>query len=243
MWSFANSDLFFCLSLWFSAVAAVCFAAFFAYVLFDADRSVRARDDDIAEVTAKTLALQQSKMHWVNNPPSTFPDLESIAASVMTPGLCIAYRNRDGQILQRVCGGAQTEGPNPPQIFAVLFRTVFDPRHETTRPVLFRGNKLGDAMAWIDPAVRTAVAWHELSRLLSVLVTAVLLLCVMVYAALARALRPTRLIRTGLERIIANDLTARLPPFDLAELSAIRDAFNQLAENLTAAIAQRTELP
>ena len=242
MWSFANSDLNFRLTLRISAVAAVCFAAISAYVLFDADRSVRARVDDIAEVTAKTLALQQSKMHWVNNPPSTFPDLESIAASVMTPGLCIAYRNRDGQILQRVCGGAQTEGPNPPQIFAVLFRTVFDPRHETTRPVLFRGNKLGDAMAWIDPAVRTAVAWHELSRLLPVLATALLLLCVMVYAALARALRPTRLIRTGLERIIANDLTARLPPFDLAELSAIRDAFNQLAENLTAAIAQRTEL-
>jgi signal transduction histidine kinase len=59
---------------------------------------------------------------------------------------------------------------------------------------------------------------------------------------LARALRPTRLIRAGLERIAANDLTARLPPFDLAELSAIRDAFNQLAENLAEAIAERNAL-
>jgi len=242
MWSFANTDLKFRLTLRISAASAACFAAISAYILFDADRTVRARIDDIAEVTARTLALQQSKMHWVNYPPTTFPDLESIAASVMSPGLCISYRNSDGQVLQRVCGGAQSEGLNPPRMFAVLYRTVFDPRHETTRPVLFRGNKIGESVAWIDPAVRTADAWHEFSRLLPVLATALLLLCAMVYAALARALRPTRLIRNGLERIAANDLTARLPPFDLAELSAIGLAFNQLAENLTAAIAQRNEL-
>src|SRR5262249_36379025 len=62
------------------------------------------------------------------------------------------------------------------------------------------------------------------------------------YAALARALRPTRLIRAGLERIAANDLSARLPPFDLAELSAIRDVFNQLAESLDRTLAERSEL-
>jgi signal transduction histidine kinase len=69
-----------------------------------------------------------------------------------------------------------------------------------------------------------------------------LLLCGLVYAALAQALRPTRLIRVGLERIAANDLSARLPPFELAELSAIRDVFNHLAESLSTALAQRTEL-
>ena len=68
------------------------------------------------------------------------------------------------------------------------------------------------------------------------------LLCLLVYAALARALRPTRLIRTGLERIAANDLSARLPPFDLAELSAIRDGFNHLAESLDTALAERNDL-
>jgi signal transduction histidine kinase len=50
------------------------------------------------------------------------------------------------------------------------------------------------------------------------------------------------MIRTGLERIAAGDLTARLPPFDLAELSAIRDVFNHLAESLDTALAERAEL-
>jgi signal transduction histidine kinase len=242
MWAFANSDLKFRLTLRISAVSAICFAGISAYVLSDSDRSVRAALDDIAAVTARTLELQQSKMHWVNHPAAAFPDLDFIAASVMRPGLCIAYRAGDSQIQQRVCGGAPARDYEPPHAFAMLYRTIFDPGRQTARPVVFRGNKVGEAMAWIDPAVLTADAWHELRRLLPVLATALLLLCVLVYAALARALRPTRLIRAGLERIAANDLTARLPPFDLAELSAIRDTFNQLAESLTAAIAQRNEL-
>jgi signal transduction histidine kinase len=78
--------------------------------------------------------------------------------------------------------------------------------------------------------------------MMAALAIALPLLCVLVYAALARALRPTRLIRAGLQRIAANDLTARLPPFDLAELSAIRDGFNHLAESLGNALAERNEL-
>lgn len=50
------------------------------------------------------------------------------------------------------------------------------------------------------------------------------------------------MIRDGLERITTGDLAARLPPFDLAELSAIRDVFNHLAERLGTTLAERNEL-
>ena len=50
------------------------------------------------------------------------------------------------------------------------------------------------------------------------------------------------MIRAGLERIATNDLSTRLPSFDLAELSAIRDVFNHLAERLATALAERNEL-
>ncbi|WP_316173352.1 MULTISPECIES: HAMP domain-containing sensor histidine kinase [unclassified Bradyrhizobium] len=241
MWTFANSDLKYRLTLRISAVSALCFAAISAVVLYDIDRSVRTELGDIADITARTLQLQLSKTHWVNNPPSTFPDLDSIAAPVMRPGLCIAYRAGNGQMVQQFCGGAQTAA-DPPRAFAVLHRTIFDPGQETARPVLSRDRRVGEAVAWIDPSIVTAEAWRDLSRLLPVLAGALVLLCLLTYAALARALRPTRLIHAGIERIAAGDLTARLPPFDLAELSAIRDAFNQLAENLTAAIAERNAL-
>jgi signal transduction histidine kinase len=241
MWNH-RSDLKVRLTLRVAAVSALCFAAISAYFLIDADRSVRARINAIAEVAAKTLELQQNKIQWVNNPRSEFPDLDNVATAVITPGLCLAFRANDGDIRQRFCGGAPNEDSAPPKIFAAFYRSLFDPGREATRPVISRGITVGEAVVWVDPTVLTAEAWHEAGRLMTVLAIALPLLCTLVYAALARALRPTRLIRGGLERIAVGDLTARLPPFDLAELSTIRDVFNHLAESLGTALAERSEL-
>jgi signal transduction histidine kinase len=212
------------------------------YFLIEASRSIQARVDGTAEIAARTLELQQNKIQWVNNPRADFPDLDNVAATVMAPGLCLAFRASSGEIQQRFCGGTPSQASAAPPAFATLYRALFDPGREATRPVVVRGARIGDAVAWVDPAVQTAEAWHDAGRLMAALAIALPLLCALVYAALARALRPTRLLSAGLERIAANDLSARLPPFDLAELSAVRDVFNQLAENLGTALAERSEL-
>ena len=98
------------------------------------------------------------------------------------------------------------------------------------------------AVATFDPAMQIGQSWREASRLLSIMAFALAGLCLAVYAALARALRPTHVIRTGLKQLAANDLSARLPSFDLAELSAISDVFNALAQKLEAALAERNAL-
>jgi signal transduction histidine kinase len=241
MWNRPRFDLKVRLTLRVAAVSAACFAAISAYFLITADRAVHARIDGIAAIVAKTLELQQGKIQWVANPRSDFPNLDPVAAFVMTPGLCLAFRGASGEMLQRFCSGA-SPASLPPQAFAAFYRGLFDPGREAARPVIARGAKLGEAVVWFDPAVQTAEAWHEAGRLMTALAITLPLLCALVYAALARALRPTRMIRTGLERIAANDLTARLPPFDLAELSAVRDVFNHLAESLDTALAERAEL-
>jgi signal transduction histidine kinase len=242
MWNRSRSDLKVRLTLRVAVLSALCFAAISAYFLIDADRSVHARIDAVAAIAAKTLELQQSKIQWVNSPRSEFPDLEVVAASVITPGLCLGFRASHGEMVQRFCGGATNGSGDPPRAFAAFYRSLFDPGREAARPVVFRGTTVGEAVVWVDPAVLTAEAWHEAGRLMLALAITLPLLCALVYAALARALRPTRLIRAGLERIAANDLTTRLPPFDLAELSAIRDVFNHLAESLATALAERGEL-
>lgn len=242
MWKSPKSDLKYRLTLRVAAVSAFCFAAIAAYFLYDADKSAHARLAGIADIAAKALELQQNKIGWVNNQRSEFPDLQNIATAVMAPGLCIAYRTNDGQVLQRFCGGTQSEAADPPKAFAAFYREFLGGDHEAVRPVLFRGEKLGEAVAWIDPATLTVQAWHETGRLIAALAITLPLLCGLVYAALARALRPTRLIRTALARIAADDLSTRLPPFDLAELSAVRDVFNHLAESLETALAERSEL-
>ncbi|OAF14246.1 histidine kinase [Bradyrhizobium centrolobii] len=242
MWNRFKPDLKLRLTLRVAAISALCFTAIAAYFLVEADRSVHARIDAIAALAARTLELQHNKIQWVNNPRSEFPDLDSVAASVMTPGLCLAFRSGNGDVVQRFCGGAPNADGEPPRVFAAFYRSLFDPGREAVRPVESRGAKVGEAVVWIDPAVLTAQAWHEAGRLMAALAIALPLLCALVYAALARALRPTQVVRAGLERIAANDLTARLPPFDLAELSAIREVFNHLAETLATTLAERSEL-
>ncbi|CCD91652.1 putative two-component sensor histidine kinase [Bradyrhizobium sp. ORS 375] len=242
MWTLPRWDLKYRLTLRIGLVSALCFAAICAYVLFDIDHTAHVRNQRIAEITARTLQLQQNKLHWVNSPPAGFPELDAVAAAAMVPGLCIAYRTIDGAVQQRICSGAEALAEHPPAAFASVYAWLFDPSRAATQPVQFRDRQTGEALAWLTADVMTADAWRELSRLLPVLGTALLLLCVLAHAAMARALRPTRLIRAGLERIAARDLSARLPPFDLAELSAIRDAFNQLADGLQTALAERSDL-
>ncbi|MGY8666299.1 histidine kinase [Bradyrhizobium sp. UFLA05-109] len=242
MWNRPRFDLKVRLTLRVAAVSAACFAAIAAYFLITADRAVHARIDGIAAIVARTLELQQGKVQWMANPRSDFPNLDPVAAFVMTPGLCLGFRGASGDMLQRFCSGAPNPASVPPQAFAAFYRSLFDPGREAVRPVIARGAKLGDAVVWFDPAVQTAEAWHEAGRLMTVLAITLPLLCALVYAALARALRPTQVVRAGLERIAANDLDARLPPFDLAELSAIRDVFNHLAASLATALSERSEL-
>jgi signal transduction histidine kinase len=98
------------------------------------------------------------------------------------------------------------------------------------------------AVATFDATTQIAQSWREASRILSIMAFALAGLCLAVYAALARALRPTHAIRAGLTQLAANDLSARLPSFDLAELSAISDVFNTLAQKLQATLAERNVL-
>jgi signal transduction histidine kinase len=109
-------------------------------------------------------------------------------------------------------------------------------------PVLVAGSNRGTAVATFDAAMQIGQSWREASRLLSIMAFALAGLCIAVYAVLARALRPTRAIGVGLNQLAANDLSARLPRFDLAELSAISDVFNNLAQRLQTTLAERNAL-
>ena len=229
------------LTLRVAALAAVCFIAVAAYALFDSDRVARAKASRIAEIAARDISLQQSRTRWVSVSTSAAPDLQRVAA-LMEPGLCIAYRDNAGAFLQGVCSGALADEISAPETFASIYRAVFRPGEPVSMPVLIDGSARGVAVATFDAAAQIGQSWREASRLLAIMAFALTGLCLAVYAALARALRPTRAIQAGLKQLAANDRSARLPRFDLAELSAISDVFNTLAQRLQATLAERNAL-
>jgi hypothetical protein len=90
MWGLPKRDLKVRLTLRIVAVSAICFAAISAYLLFDAAHCARSRMDEVAQLTARELKLQRSKMDWLRGPEVGFPDLQMIATTLLSPGMCIA---------------------------------------------------------------------------------------------------------------------------------------------------------
>ncbi|HVX79038.1 MAG TPA: histidine kinase [Bradyrhizobium sp.] len=230
------------LALRVAALAAICFITVAAYALFDSDRLARAKVSRIAETVARDISLQQAQAQWYSLSSDRTPDLQRVAAPLMEPGLCVAYQDKSGAFRQGICNGTLGDEVAAPESYAALYRAIFHPGEPVSKPLSLGGEVQGEASALLDPAAQIAESWRATSRLLSVMAFALAGLCLAVYAALARALRPTHIIRDGLRQLAANDLSARLPDFDLAELSAISDVFNTLAQKLEAALAERNAL-
>ena len=185
-----TADLKLRLALRVMALSLLCFGAAAAYVLIDADRAARAKIDWTAEIVAKDLQLQQERVLWASSAPGQFPDLQNIATAVMTPGLCIAYRAKSGDTVQRLCSGTPRDESDAPRLFADIYRSLFDPGREIARNVFFRGELEGAAIVSVDPERLIALAWRETSRLLAVMAMTLLCLCVLTYGALARVPAP-----------------------------------------------------
>jgi signal transduction histidine kinase len=230
------------LALRVAALAAICFLAVAAYALFDSDRIARAKVSRIAEIVAKDISLQQAQAQWYSLSSDRTPDLQRVAAPLMEPGLCVAYQDKTGAFRQGICNGTLDGEVAAPDSYATLYRAIFHPGEPISRPLSIGGEVRGMATAMLDPAAQIGESWREVSRLLSVMALTLAGLCLAVYATLARALRPTHIIRGGLKRLAANDLSARLPNFDLAELSAISNVFNTLAQKLEDTLAERNAL-
>ncbi len=242
MWKTPRVDLKLRLAMRVAALAAACFAGVSAYALIQSDRAADARLAEVAEIAARGLARQHAQLAWASPAPGSFPDVPTLAMAFSAPGLCIAYRAAGGEIYQRTCNGPQSGAADVPAPFARLYTRLFDPGREVGRRIDAHDAALGEAVVSVDARSVIAQAWQDTSGLLPVMGVTLLGLCVLVYAAIARALRPTRVILAGLERLAANDLSARLPDFDLAELSRIGAIFNQLAASLDRTVAERNEL-
>jgi len=74
---------------------------------------------------------------------------------------------------------------------------------------------------------------------LATLTAGILLLNVLVYLPVRRALRPTATILTNLKRMEGGDLTVRLPACELVELQQISSVFNHLADRLQHTLESR----
>lgn len=132
--------------------------------------------------------------------------------------------------------------PAAPAWFVWLVRASTPPVEASRRPVSFNGAGIGELVIRPDPTYEIEEIWGTSSGLLMLLCLFFVAVNILVWWAVSRALRPVEYILGALGDIERGHLGARLPAFDMAEMSRISLGFNHMAETLEHSVADNHSL-
>jgi two-component system sensor histidine kinase UhpB len=233
------------LTLRIALLAFLCLVLASGYVLWQAQREQQRAIATTLSTMAKQLQIRLTSVQVGFDRVGRFLYWDPLVDSEIASGYCVRYEDAQGRTVTSSCGGFDPDEPQAstaPFWFDSFFRAVFDPAQETAQPLTWRKRDYGQLVATPDATIQVARAWHAVRSLMGLTAVTVLALCVLVCLTIDRALRPTREILRGLERLEHGDLAARLPAFELIELRKLSNGLNRLAASLEQSIAERAEL-
>lgn len=237
-----NLDLKSSLTLRVVAVALFCFLIAAALALFGTYRDVRQLNEHVADLLVRQLQIQLSRVATNNDLAARFPELDPITEVLQSAGQCVQYVKPDGNVARSSCIGFNPYIGRPPDWFAALCNWMLAARADVARPIAYQGKPYGTVVVTIESAAVVAAIWKEVSGLLGLTGLVIGAICILQYGAISRALRPTKDILAGLDRLARGDLSCRLPSFRLVELQRISEVFNTLAASLDRATREKMEL-
>ena len=100
-----NLDLKSSLTLRVVAVALFCFVIAAALALFGTFRDVRQLNEHVADVLARHLQFQLSRIETGRDVAARFPDLDLVTEVLQSAGQCVQYVKSDGSIARSGCIG------------------------------------------------------------------------------------------------------------------------------------------
>lgn len=130
----------------------------------------------------------------------------------------------------------------PPSWFISMMDTVTGEMPATKRQVYGRGQIVGELVITPDPSYEIAEVWEEIQGMLIFVGVFFIVVNILIYYSVGRALRPIDNILAALTELEVGNLTSRLPQFTLPELSRISDKFNVMAKTLEDSIANNRHL-
>lgn len=222
-------------------VAVLCMSGGAVLVLHDVGREATTQNEEAAATVAKQLALQLTRIDAALDREDRFPDWEVIANYALHPGQCLQYVARGSDKAHSNCQGVDMQAQASPNWFVEAY-TIFPGKSVVELPLLHKGEIKGTVVATMEAGAIAGRAWLELSRLLGIGAVMILAMCLLVYLAIERSLRPTAEILSGLNRLADGDLVHRLPRFRMKELDRIAEVFNGMAQRLEATTHERSEL-
>ncbi|QXX76082.1 Sensor histidine kinase LiaS [Methylovirgula sp. HY1] len=235
-------DLKWSLTLRVVAVALFCFLIATAVALFETYRDVRQINENVADVLVRQLQVQLFRIESNIDVAAHFPDWDPVAEGLQNAGQCMQYVKPDGSLGRSSCIGLSPDVGSFPAWFVALNEWLPPAQVDVVRPISYHDKFYGTVVVTIDQAAVLAAIWKEVSGLLGLTALVVVAICILQYGAISRALRPTKDILAGLDRLGRGDLSCRLPNFHLNELQRIGEVFNTLAASLDRTTREKMEL-
>lgn len=166
-------------------------------------------------------------------------DLSTLRAIGQFVHVCAEFADLDAKRIAQRCLGDTPESARP---WRELVRWVVGSGAQYHATIVrYPGIKVGELTITPNFDREGADFARQLRDLLGI-TAGVLLLNVLVYVPVRRALQPTQQILDSLGRMESGDLSVRLPAFPLIELHKIGTVFNLLAERLQHTLSEQRQL-
>ncbi len=221
-------------------VACVCLAGAIVYVVADTQAAIRTE----LKATETRVAFQLERIYMLGSGgvESTHIARRSIEiVSVMTPGTCVAFTERDGGT-RRLCSGWNAFGSVAPGWFRAALAAGFRHPAAVEREVRIFGEDGRRLRTSFDPVAAATRIWQQVRIAAALAVALAAAMIALSSLAIAHALLPVQAIVDGLKRLEMGDIGSRLPSFRTAEFRRLAIAVNRLASRLERSTAERAVL-
>ena len=152
----------------------------------------------------------------------------------------ITYYDQDGRLME-ISATAPLKS-RAPSWFEWLVRVSSPPMPDERRKVDLNGLPLGTLVMHPDPAFEIEKMWQLSRGLLELLGVFFLLINLVVWWAVSRALRPIERVLGALGEVEQGNLSARLPRFTLPEMLRLSTGFNHMVGALERSTAENRQL-
>lgn len=154
----------------------------------------------------------------------------------------ISFYNNAGTLIYSKAHASERGLENsPPEWFESAMTRNLTPV-KVERNLLFNGTVEGKVVIEADPSYEVAEVWKDTIGLFGLVVGFFVAVNLLVFWAVGHALRPIDKILQALTELEQGHLDARLPTFELKELSSISEKFNGMAETLQTSITRNHRL-
>ncbi|MGR9088588.1 MAG: sensor histidine kinase [Gammaproteobacteria bacterium] len=203
-----------------AAIAALCLLVSAGYALHQSHRQTDRSTRQMAESLVKQLDSQLRLAKAGIGQANPFPDFDVWKMTSSQPGVCITYMASDRSGSRSLCHGAKPIAADWPEVFESVYRRVLHPGRAIVRTIALDGQVNGSVAVTPSAELEILQAWSQTVSLMRLSVVTVFAICLWVYLSMHRALKPARIIVSGLAELEAGHPEFRLPEFDDLGLTA-----------------------